>query len=130
MPIFVCYLEIDKETKAHGTGTQVGDKVEIEAISKTFRPSAERPLLVGSVKTNLGHGEGVSGINSIIKVAMSLENAAIAPTLGVERLRSELSLKERHIEVVTTNRAWPSSAIARASVCVPDICYATTHSFR
>ncbi|KAA8567237.1 hypothetical protein EYC84_010277 [Monilinia fructicola] len=69
--------------ECHGTGTYVGDPIEVAAIGRVFAPerSSEDPLLVGSVKSNLGHGEGASALASIMKVVLSLENGAIPPNL-------------------------------------------------
>jgi acyl transferase domain-containing protein len=74
--------------ECHGTGTPVGDPVEISAISKVF--GAERvgkpPLLIGSVKTNLGHSEAVSGLVGIMKTILAMEKGFIPATIGVREL--------------------------------------------
>ena len=72
--------------------------------------------MIGSVKPNLGHSEAVSGILSVIKVAIALENRLIPPTIGVRHLNPELKLEERNIEVVTTSTEWPEEIRLRASV--------------
>lgn len=96
---------------------KVGDPVETEAIARALRRKDGNPLLVGSVKTNLGHSEAVSGISSIIKVAMSLEFSQIPPTIGVINVNPALKLKERNIEVVTTTLPWPlRTTVQRASI--------------
>ncbi|KAI1851631.1 hypothetical protein JX266_003093 [Neoarthrinium moseri] len=64
--------------ECHGTGTPVGDPIEVEAISRCFSLSRESPLLIGAVKTNLGHSEAASGLTSIIKVALAFEHGANA----------------------------------------------------
>ena len=72
-PLAVDYLE------AHGTGTSVGDPIEIDAVAAVYgkdRP-AERPLLVGSVKTNIGHLESAAGVAGVIKAALVLERGVI-----------------------------------------------------
>ena len=90
-PLEVDYLE------AHGTGTSVGDPIEIDAVAAVYgqdRP-AERPLLVGSVKTNIGHLESAAGVAGVIKAALVLERGVIPkhlhfrnpnPTLDWDRL--------------------------------------------
>lgn len=55
--------------EAHGTGTKVGDPEELQTLDKVFCTGRERPLFIGSVKSNIGHNEPVSGICSIIKVS-------------------------------------------------------------
>lgn len=69
--------------ECHGTGTPVGDPIEVDALSRIFRPRAGSPLLIGSVKTNLGHSEAASGLTSIIKVACAFEYDKIPPSRGV-----------------------------------------------
>lgn len=73
--------------ECHGTGTPVGDPIEVEAIYRCFaRPETGAPLLIGSVKTNVGHSEGASGLTSIIKVVECFENGRIAPVYGVTKI--------------------------------------------
>ena len=72
--------------------------------------------MISSIKTNLGHSEAVSGIASVIKVALALDNGVIPPTLGIQTLNPELKLEERNIEVVTHVRPWPEGTIPRASI--------------
>ncbi|KAL1475744.1 hypothetical protein MTO96_037062, partial [Rhipicephalus appendiculatus] len=75
-PTQVQYLE------AHGTGTAVGDPVELAAISSVFCDSSrKRPLMIGSVKSNVGHSETASGICSIAKVILTMETGTIAGNL-------------------------------------------------
>lgn len=74
------------------------------------------PTLIGSVKTNLGHSEAVSGISSIIKVTLALEHGIIPPTIGIKQINPDLRLSERNVEVVTKPIPWPTSNSPRASV--------------
>jgi acyl transferase domain-containing protein len=74
--------------ECHGTGTAVGDPIECAAIGNVFAEcrTPEDPLLIGSIKTNLGHCEGASGLAAIIKVVHCLEKACIPATIGVKQL--------------------------------------------
>ena len=72
--------------------------------------------MIGSVKTNLGHGEGVSGITSIIKVTLALENGLIPPTIGVASVNPDLKLHERNVAIVTELTPWPKGKAPRASI--------------
>lgn len=73
----VSYIE------AHGTGTSLGDPIELRALDAVYGPahSQEQPLYVGSVKTNIGHLEGAAGIAGLIKVVLALKNRVIPPHL-------------------------------------------------
>lgn len=86
--------------EAHMTGTKIGDAAEAEALAKTFGKSqACDPILVGSVKTNIGHTEAVSGLAAIIKTAFALKHGQIAPNLNYEETNPKISLDEWHLQV-------------------------------
>ncbi|MDE5124622.1 MAG: type I polyketide synthase, partial [Trichodesmium sp. St19_bin1] len=80
--------------EAHGTGTSLGDPVEIKALETVYgeNRSSERPLTIGSVKTNIGHTEAVAGIAGLIKVVLSLQNKYIPPNLHLKELNPYMSL--------------------------------------
>jgi acyl transferase domain-containing protein len=96
--------------EAHGTGTPAGDPQEAQALNRAFFPSA-RPdsdiLLVGSVKTVIGHTEGTAGIAGLLKACMALKHALIPPNLLFNRLNSELEPYTRHLRVSTALQPWP-----------------------
>ncbi len=70
--------------EAHGTGTSLGDPIEIGALAQVFgRERSGGPLLVGSVKTNIGHLEGAAGVAGLIKVILSLQRRTIPPHLNL-----------------------------------------------
>ena len=109
--------------QCHGTGTAVGDPIEVEALSRVFGEShSETPLLIGSVKTNVGHSEAASGITSIIKTTMALEQRLIPATIGLGTLNPNIKASERNVKVVTEQTPWPQLSqlekkyTARASV--------------
>jgi len=84
----------------HGTGTQAGDPVEALAIHEAlFRSPSNPPLLVGSVKTNVGHLEGASGLTGLVKTVMMLERQTILPVAGFEMPNKRIPLKEWNMEV-------------------------------
>jgi acyl transferase domain-containing protein len=73
--------------ECHGTGTPVGDSVEVAAVSNVFKNGrTAAPLLIGSIKTNLGHAEGASGLIGVMKAVLALEKGIIPPTVGVTKL--------------------------------------------
>ncbi|PYI20858.1 putative polyketide synthase [Aspergillus violaceofuscus CBS 115571] len=101
--------------ECHGTGTPVGDPIEVDAVGRCFSPRPEVQLLIGSVKTNVGHSEAASGLTSVLKVAMAFENAKIPPSRGVVKLNPKLILEERNLKIATKVEEWPR-ALRRASV--------------
>ncbi|MEV4176713.1 beta-ketoacyl synthase N-terminal-like domain-containing protein, partial [Nonomuraea sp. NPDC049709] len=102
-PAQVQYVEL------HGTGTKVGDPVEAAALGATYgaaRPGTE-PLLVGSVKTNIGHLEGAAGIAGLLKVVLALKHRELPPSLHFESPPPEIPLEELRLRVVRSPRDWP-----------------------
>ena len=86
--------------EAHMTGTKIGDAVEAEALAKTFGKSCSRdPILVGSVKTNVGHTEPVSGLAALIKTIFTLKRGQIAPNLNFQEANPMIDLSEWHLQV-------------------------------
>ena len=88
--------------EAHGTGTATGDPIEAAAIGTVFgegRPIDE-PIFVGSVKTNVGHMESVSGFASILKVAMALENGMIPPNINFDKPNPNIDLRKLKLKVI------------------------------
>jgi len=74
-PEQIQYVEV------HGTGTPLGDPIEVSALSKVFTPGRNYPLYIGSVKTNFGHLEAAAGIASMIKTVLALQQQKIPPSL-------------------------------------------------
>jgi myxalamid-type polyketide synthase MxaD len=102
-PADVDYIE------AHGTGTALGDPIEIEALKATYgRPRPDgRPCVIGAVKTNMGHLEGASGIAGFIKVVHSLEHEAIPANLHFTKLNPHISLDGTPFLLPTALQPWP-----------------------
>jgi acyl transferase domain-containing protein len=97
--------------EAHGTGTSLGDPIELEALATVLgkNRSPDRPLRVGSVKTNLGHLESASGIAGLIKVVLSMEHEEIPRHLHFRKLNPRISLGGAPIEIPVSPIAWPRS---------------------
>ncbi|KAK7983632.1 hypothetical protein PG989_011034 [Apiospora arundinis] len=107
--------------ECHGTGTQAGDPIEVEAIGNVFAPSRSKArkdrLLIGSVKPSLGHTEGASAIASIMKVVLSLEAGEVPPTFGVKNLNTQIDFDKARVEVVRDHTVqWPEGKLRRASI--------------
>ncbi len=93
-PDELAYLE------AHGTGTAVGDPLEATAIAKALSSKREKPLPIGSAKTNVGHLETASGMAGIFKVILSLKHQAIPASLHFETPNKNIDFKAQNIRVV------------------------------
>lgn len=96
--------------ECHGTGTKVGDAIEVEGLCRVFNRPSTNPLYIGSVKTNVGHSEAASGISSILKATMALERGQIPPTYGLKELNPKLKQYESQISIPTELIEWPGSA--------------------
>nr|WP_063779214.1 type I polyketide synthase [Kibdelosporangium sp. MJ126-NF4]CTQ96553.1 Malonyl CoA-acyl carrier protein transacylase (EC 2.3.1.39) [Kibdelosporangium sp. MJ126-NF4] len=105
--------------EAHGTGTFLGDPIETSALVAVLgegRPE-RRPLLVGSVKSNLGHLEGAAGIAGLIKVVLSLWHSRIPPSLNFATPNPHIDFDAGPLRVVTETTEWPRyPGVARAGV--------------
>ncbi|SDJ50625.1 phthiocerol/phenolphthiocerol synthesis type-I polyketide synthase D [Actinokineospora alba] len=115
--------EVDPSTvdyvEAHGTGTLLGDPIEAGALGAVLGAGRgeERPLLIGSVKTNLGHLEGAAGIVGLIKVVLSLAHGRIPPTLHYRSPNPHIDFDALGLRVAATAGEWPRySGLATAGV--------------
>ncbi|KAF2135262.1 uncharacterized protein K452DRAFT_303672 [Aplosporella prunicola CBS 121167] len=104
--------------ECHGTGTPVGDPIEVEAVGNVFAGgrSAKAPLHIGAVKTNLGHSEPVSAIAGIMKSVLALEHAVIPPIRRLTQLNPNVDLHDGRLHIVQDTTTWPNVAVRRASV--------------
>ncbi|ETZ64034.1 beta-ketoacyl synthase, C-terminal domain protein, partial [Mycobacterium sp. MAC_011194_8550] len=93
--------------EAHGTGTRVGDAVEIQALGRIFAERSHHPVSVGSVKTNIGHAASAAGIAGLLKAVLSIEHAAIPPSLHFERPDPDIDLNRLGLRVNTALAPWP-----------------------
>lgn len=94
--------------EAHGTATKLGDPIEVDALGDVFRTrSAERPLLIGAVKTNLGHLEAAAGVAGLMKVILALQHDEIPPQLHFEQPNPHIDWENLPIEVVAKPTPWP-----------------------
>ncbi|WP_159397496.1 type I polyketide synthase [Sorangium cellulosum] len=102
-PADVQYVEL------HGTGTQLGDPIEASALGAVLGKarSADRPLLVGSVKTNVGHLEGAAGIAGLLKVALCIKHRQLAPSLNFEIPNPHIPFADLHLEMQRALGPWP-----------------------
>ncbi|KAH8907448.1 ketoacyl-synt-domain-containing protein [Coniochaeta sp. PMI_546] len=119
-----CYasagLDFDKTmfVECHGTGTQAGDPRELKAISDALcnHRSADKPLLVGSIKTNIGHLEGSAGVAGVIKAVMTIEKGRIPRHINFRSWNPNIDHRRLKVNVALKNTAWPTSGLRRISV--------------
>ncbi|KAH8754369.1 polyketide synthase PksG, partial [Diaporthe sp. PMI_573] len=104
--------------EAHGTGTKVGDPLEAAAIGTAFgeHREEERPIWVGSAKSNIGHLEGASGLASVIKTVLALENGIVPPISNLEKPNQVIDLVRSRLRFPKDPVPWPTAAVRRASV--------------
>lgn len=92
--------------EAHGTGTPLGDPIELDAIQKIYKARKDKPLWVGTVKTNMGHTEGTAGLAGIIKVVLSMRHKQIPPNLHFHTPNPNFNWSGANFKVPTQLTAW------------------------
>ncbi|CAO1603176.1 hypothetical protein XANCAGTX0491_006768 [Xanthoria calcicola] len=106
--------------ECHGTGTPVGDPLELTAIASTLgaarRAAGKTPLYVGSIKPTVGHTEGCAGLAGVFKAILLLEKGMLVPTYGVERVNPKLKFSEWHLALPQDIIRWPTPGMRRVSV--------------
>ncbi|MEX0581661.1 MAG: beta-ketoacyl synthase N-terminal-like domain-containing protein [Mycobacterium sp.] len=105
--------------ETHGTGTPLGDPIEIEALRQAFDAGeGERtsPCMIGSVKSNIGHLDAASGVVGLVKTILCLKNRAIPPTVHYTAPNPELHLQNTPFVVADSYSGWESDAPRRAGV--------------
>ncbi|MEU9508026.1 beta-ketoacyl synthase N-terminal-like domain-containing protein [Micromonospora sp. NPDC048170] len=108
-PATVGYLE------AHGTATEVGDAIELSALTEVFR-RGEQPCSIGSVKANVGHLDAAAGVTGLIKAALALHFRQIPPLAGLKQARPELLDGSTPFTVDSVARQWEAGGPRRAAV--------------
>jgi acyl transferase domain-containing protein/NAD(P)-dependent dehydrogenase (short-subunit alcohol dehydrogenase family)/acyl carrier protein len=101
--------------EAHGTGTSLGDPIELRALGEVLARNRtdNNPLIVGSVKTNIGHLEGAAGIAGLMKVLLALTHEEIPKHLHLKTRNPHIAWDEYHVDVPASARPWPSGPVPR-----------------
>jgi acyl transferase domain-containing protein/surfactin synthase thioesterase subunit len=94
--------------EAHGTGTALGDPIEIQAMTEVFgnKKGRERPLMIGTAKGHIGHLEAAAGIASLIKVVLSINHKKIPPTLNLTQMNPRIRLDQIPAQVPQQPQNW------------------------
>ena len=101
--------------ECHGTGTYLGDPIEVAALTQAFRQTTDRSgfCRIGSVKTNIGHLDTAAGVASLIKAALALHHRQIPPSLGFEAPNPAIAFEDSPFVVNDRLSDWPAGKTPR-----------------
>ncbi|MGZ4850068.1 MAG: SDR family NAD(P)-dependent oxidoreductase, partial [Candidatus Bathyarchaeia archaeon] len=92
--------------ESHGTGTPLGDPIEVAAIGRVYGINRDRPLVIGSVKSNIGHTESAAGVTSLIKTVLAMQHECIPANLHVQKINPQIDLESISACIPTKSMPW------------------------
>ena len=116
--------------ETHGTGTQLGDPIEIEGLRAAFKPYTRDTgyCALGSVKSNIGHCITAAGVSGFVKLVLALQHRQLPPTINFEQLNAHIDLSDSPFYINDRLRAWTPAGAARRQAAISSFGFSGTNA--